>query len=172
MVTRGFDSPFSCKLLNMEAQENIVKALTEEPIIFEVKPIRVGLRKLLVRLRLVKKTRTFIIYPATAGMLEQMAEYSEGIKLKDIETIGDGIALFSEHSMKLYRFLAVAILRVNGGPVARVRVELLANYFHKNFSAKAAESLLSVVISKTDIGFFLSILKSVAQKGKPEEQKK
>ena len=153
----------------MEAQTKIVNALTEEPIVFEVKPIRIGLTKLLVRLRLVRSSRTFTIYPATAGMLEQMAEYSEDIKVSDIETIGDAVAIFSVHSMNLYRFIAVAILRVNGGSVGRVRVELLAKYFHRNLTAKAADALLSAVATKTDIGFFLSILKSVAPKIKSEE---
>lgn len=152
----------------MEAQIQIVKAITEEPIVFEVTPVRTGIKKLLIRLKLMKAAKRFTIYPATAGMIEQMAEYSNRINVPEIEMVGDAMNVFSKSSMDVYMYIAIAILRDNTGPVARFKIECLAKWLKDNLSAKATTSLMEVVIKSTDIAFFLSIMNSIAPKREKE----
>ena len=155
----------------MEAQSQIVKAITEEPIVFEVTPVRTGIKKLLVRLKLMKAARRFTIYPATAGMIEQMAEYSNRINVPEVEMVGDAMNVFSKSSKDVYMYIAISILRDNTGPVAKFKVERLAKWLKGNLSAKATTSLMEVVIKSTDIAFFLSIMNSIAPKTKAKKEK-
>jgi len=151
--------------------EQVAKTLTEEPIQFEVRPRRVGLMKMIERLRILKKTRSFSIYPATLGMLEEMAAHGEKVNIGDISGIGEAISSASKNGMHVCRFLAVAILR-DKGPIAKIRLEILARFLHQNLTSKSLAALVDVVIKQTDIAFFLSIMKSVESKKRIEKSEK
>lgn len=150
-----------------EVSKNIAKAITEEPIIFEVTPRLSFYKSLLAKVGLVQKVRRFSIYPATLGMLQQMDEYSENIVVGELNTINEAISSVSKNSMDTCRFLAVAILRTNGA-VARAKVNRLAEFLHNNLTSKGLSALLNAVVKQSDVAFFLSIMASVGKKPKTE----
>lgn len=168
---KGVRIPLIPPLILTKMSEQVAKTLTEEPIQFEIRPRRAGLMKVLERLRILKKTRSFSIYPATLGMLEEMAANGEKVNIGDISGIGEAISSASKNGLHVCRFLAVAILR-DKGPIAKVRVEILARFLHQNLTSKSLASLVDVVIKQTDIAFFLSIMKSIENKDGKEKSGK
>lgn len=151
-----------------EIAKEIAKAITEEPIVFEITPRRSFPLSMLARLGIIKKVRQFSIYPATLGMINQMAEYSENMIIGGVATINEALSSVNQNSMDLCRFLAVAILRTNG-PIARIRINLLARFLHRNLTSKNLSALLDAVVKQSDVAFFLSIMASVGKKQAKEK---
>lgn len=154
-----------------EVTENVVKAITEEPTIFEVETKRGKVGAFLAKIRILPRVRRFYIYPVTLGMSEQMKECSEGINIGEVATVGEAFVAAGNNSKNIARWLAVAIIR-SSKPATEAEIEELAAYLQHNLTAESLTLLVSVVVKRSNISFFLSTMNLVSGKVKAESQEK
>lgn len=154
-----------------EVTENVVKAITEEPTIFEVATKRGKVGSFLAKIRLLPRVRRFYIYPVTLGMSEQMKECSENITIGEVATVGEAFVAAGNNSRTTARWLAVALIR-SSKPAAESEIKKLAAYLHHNLTAESLTLLVSVVVKRSNISFFLSTMNLVAGKESQKNQEK
>lgn len=145
----------------METLAKAVDALVSEPIKVEVDIHPQSLwEKSLQRLRILPKTKVFVIRPITLGNLARISKLLLSIDISPDQLRDQGISLvyelMSEHSETVSRIVAVAIDNRKEGPS-----EKLVQFILHQFTAAEIMSVFSIVVKQMDMKSFMNTIISV-----------
>jgi hypothetical protein len=151
-----------------------VRAILQDGVDFEVS---VNKKTLLRRLRILPKSRKFIIYPINLGTLFNISKII--INMGDLDNIDKddlfmaGIDNILKNKGKMIDVVVLGIMnRKINSPWARFKQWRLARYIDRNLSASELFKLIQLIILQMDVSDFLASFVSIKRLNLVEATKK
>lgn len=123
--------------------------------------VNVNRPNVLHKLGILKKSKTFVIYPIKLGALAQISKVLQSIDIKDLtegNLISAGMDAIYKYHDQLLEILAYAIHNEKGAPP-----EALKRFLEANLSAQESLVLLNLVIRQMSVSDFLACMVSVGR---------